>query len=128
MINARHFAGRSDRHSPLLRGGLGAGALAGVMATAAVASAAPQHAPAPAPARTATHAAAAHATARPDSTIAVSPGTVDPGAKVTVTGDAPTSARAGRWITLMSDAFSSRRMLNGIPAVRTQVLANGTYS
>jgi hypothetical protein len=68
------------------------------------------------------------AASRPDSTIAVRPGAVRAGGCVTVTGDAPTTARTGKWITLMSDAFASHKAMNGIPAIRTQVLANGTYS
>jgi hypothetical protein len=65
---------------------------------------------------------------RPNSTISVSSHTVRPGAHVTITGDAPTNARTGKWITLTSDAFASRQNVNGIPAIRAQVLANGTYS
>jgi hypothetical protein len=72
--------------------------------------------------------AAMIAASRPDSTITVRPGTVRAGARVTVTGDAPRAARTGKWITLMSDAFATRNTVNGIPAIRTQVLANGTYS
>jgi hypothetical protein len=65
---------------------------------------------------------------RPNSTISVTPGTVRPGAQVTVTGDAPTNARTGQWIALMSDAFASKTSVNGIPSIRTQVLVNGKYS
>ena len=65
---------------------------------------------------------------RPNSTITVTPRTVQPGAQVTVTGDAPTNARAGQWITLMSDAFASKTSVNGIPSIRAQVLVNGKYS
>ena len=50
------------------------------------------------------------------------------GARVTVTGDAPTNARAGQWITLRSDAFASKTNVNGIPTIRAQVLVNGKYS
>lgn len=45
-----------------------------------------------------------------------------------MTGDAPTNARTGQWISLMSDAFASKTTVNGIPAIRTQVLVNGKYS
>jgi hypothetical protein len=65
---------------------------------------------------------------RPNSTISVTPRTVRPGVRVTVTGDAPSNARAGQRITLMSDAFASKESVNGIPSIRAQVLVNGKYS
>jgi hypothetical protein len=46
---------------------------------------------------------------------------------VTITGDAPTNARTGSWITLLSYAFASRDTIDGVPVVRTQVFADGTY-
>ena len=50
------------------------------------------------------------------------------GARVTISGNAPKNARAGKWITLMSDAFATQHTTNGIPSIRTQVLVNGKYS
>ena len=73
-------------------------------------------------------AAMTHATTKPNSTISVTPRTVRPGSRITVTGDAPTNARAGQWITLRSAAFASKTSLNGIPSIRAQVLVNGRYS
>jgi hypothetical protein len=51
-----------------------------------------------------------------------------PGSTITITGNAPLDARAGRWITLVSPAFDSSTRVHGVPAVRTQVSAQGTYS
>ncbi len=51
-----------------------------------------------------------------------------PGSTITITGNAPLDARAGRWITLVSPAFDSSTRVDGVPAVRTQVSAQGTYS
>jgi len=67
-------------------------------------------------------------TPAPSSTISATPGIVRPGTRVKIWGDAPNNARAGQWITLASHAFASTRSLNGIPTIRTQVRANGTYS
>ena len=66
--------------------------------------------------------------ATPYSSVTATPGVVRPGGRVTISGNAPKNARAGKWITLMSDAFASKRSVNGIPAVRAQVLVNGRYS
>ena len=65
---------------------------------------------------------------KPYSSVTASPGVVRPGGRVTISGNAPKNARAGKWITLMSDAFASKRSVNGIPAIRAQVLVNGKYS
>jgi hypothetical protein len=62
------------------------------------------------------------------SSVTTSPGVVRPGGRVTISGNAPRNARAGKWITLMSDAFASKHSVNGIPAIRAQVLVNGKYS
>jgi hypothetical protein len=51
-----------------------------------------------------------------------------PGSTITITGDAPLDARTGKWITLVSPAFDSSTRVGGVPAVRTQVNAQGTYS
>jgi len=75
----------------------------------------------------ATLSAARHA-ARPANTVSVSPRAIRTGSRVTVSGEAPRSARAGQVITIMSDAFASRHTVNGIPAIRTHVRADGTYS
>ena len=66
--------------------------------------------------------------AKPYSSVTASPGVVRPGGRVTISGNVPKNARAGKWITLMSDAFASKRSVNGIPAIRAQVLVNGKYS
>lgn len=66
--------------------------------------------------------------ARPYSSVTASPGVVRPGGRVTISGNAPKNARAGKWITLMSDAFASKRRVNGIPAIRARVLVNGKYA
>ena len=68
------------------------------------------------------------AAARPYSSVTVSARTVHAGQRVTISGNAPRNARAGTWITLMSDAFAAKQGVNGIPAIRTQVLVNGKYS
>jgi hypothetical protein len=60
-------------------------------------------------------------------TMNVSPGTVRSGGRVTISGDAGTPLSAGTTITLQSFAFASRYHLDGVPAVRTQVFADGTY-
>lgn len=64
----------------------------------------------------------------PYSSVTATPGIVRPGGRVTISGNAPKNARAGKWITLTSDAFASKRSVNGIPAIRAQVLVNGKYS
>ncbi|HTU85743.1 MAG TPA: hypothetical protein VMF57_09235 [Solirubrobacteraceae bacterium] len=115
----------SSRRSRLLRGGLASGAAAAMLSCAAVATAVAQPAT---PAPPAAHVAVAHAATTPYSTVNVAPGTATAGQQVTITGNGPKNARAGKWITLLSDAFASGHTVNGIPAVRTQVLVNGKYS
>lgn len=67
-------------------------------------------------------------TGRPSSTVKVSPRAVSTGSHITISGNAPRAARDGHVITILSDAFASRHTVNGIPAIRTQVRADGTYS
>lgn len=116
---------RSQRRSRLLRGGIGASSVAALLATAAVGTAAPYQ-----PA-SANHVAARVAAVQKapyfKTTMRVSPGTVSPGGRVTISGDAGTPLTAGTTITLQSFAFASRYHLDGVPAIRTQVFANGTY-
>jgi hypothetical protein len=66
--------------------------------------------------------------AHPYSSVTVSSHIVHAGQQVTISGNAPRSAQAGQWITLESGAFASKQGVNGIPAMRTQVLVNGKYS
>jgi hypothetical protein len=115
--DAHSAAARARRR--LVRTGVGVGIAAAAFSTAAVATAAPSHAARP---------TAISATAKPYSSVTVSPRTVRPGQRVTISGNAPKNARAGLWITLESDAFASKASVNGIPAIRTQVLVNGKYS
>jgi hypothetical protein len=123
-----HRAAYSMR-SRLMRGGIGAGVAAAMLSCAAVATAAPRHAdPVAAAIAAPAHVATAHTAATPYSTVNVAPGTVTAGKQVTITGNGPKNARAGKWITLLSDAFASGHTVNGIPAVRTQILVNGKYS
>jgi hypothetical protein len=67
-------------------------------------------------------------TVRPYSTVMATPRIVSGGQRVTISGEGPRNAPTGQWITLMSVAFASRTTVNGIPAIRTQVLVNGKYS
>ena len=117
---------RSQRRARLMRGGAGASAVAALLATAAVGAAAPTQ-PASSPSGGAA-VAAVHRAPTFKTTMKVSPGTVRVGGRVTISGDAGTPLRAGTTITLQSFAFASRYHLDGVPAVRTQVFANGTYS
>jgi hypothetical protein len=89
----------------ILRGGLGAGAAAAMLTTAAMATA-----------------------SVPYSSVGTSSRVVHSGQRITIAGNGPKNARAGQWITLKSDAIASRKTVNGIPAIRTQVLVNGKYS
>lgn len=110
------------------RSGIGLGAAAAAMlASAAVATAAPQHVPVTSAHQNQAHLAGRSAR-RPDSTISVRPASVTAGSRVRITGDAPTKARTGLWITVQSYAFNAKTKVNGVPAVRTRVLANGTYA
>src|ERR1700749_2531676 len=69
-------------------------------------------------------AAAANARSAPF-TIGVSAATVTPGQKITISGLA--YARAGKNLTLMSQAISSSRTIQGMPAFQTPALVEGTY-
>jgi hypothetical protein len=109
----------------LAQAGVGIGVAASVLASAAVAAAAPvTHAPAQA---SVAH-AARHTVTNPYSSVTVSPRIARAGERIAISGNAPRNARAGKWITLQSDAFASKQGVNGIPAIRTQVLVNGEYS
>jgi hypothetical protein len=61
------------------------------------------------------------------SSIVPSPRLAAAGQRITITGNAPKDAHAGQWITLKSQAFSSKFTSGGVPSVRAQVLVNGTY-
>jgi hypothetical protein len=114
----------------LAQAGVGLGVAASVLASAAVATAAPtaSAAHAPATAQPSVVHVAAHAQINPYSSVTVSARTVHAGQRITISGNAPRNARTGKWITLMSDAFATKHTVNGIPAIRTQVLVNGKYS
>ena len=58
----------------------------------------------------------------------MAPGIARAGQRITISGNGPKNAPTGSWITLQSDAFASSRTINGIPAIRTQVLVNGKYT
>jgi hypothetical protein len=58
-------------------------------------------------------------------TIGLSSSSAKPGAKLTISGLA--YARAGLNVTIMSDAISSARDVNGVPAVQTPALVEGIY-
>ena len=116
---------RSQRRARLMRGGAGASAVAALLATAAVGAAAPTQ-PASSPSGGAA-VAAVHRAPTFKTTMKVSPGTVRMGGRVTISGDAGTPLRAGTTITLLSYAFASRYHVDGAPAIRTQVFADGTY-
>jgi hypothetical protein len=122
---ASHTPSRSGSwtRERLAQASVGIGVAASVLATAAVATAAPQ-APTPASAVP----VAGHTLTNPYSSVTVRPGIARPGQRITISGNAPRTARAGKWITLQSDAFASKLTVNGIPAIRTQVLVNGRYS
>ena len=109
----------------LAQAGVGIGVAASVLATSAVATAAPaSHAPA----QVSVAHVARHIVTNPYSSVAVSPRIARAGERITISGNAPRNARAGKWITLQSDAFASKQSVNGIPAIRAQVLVNGEYS
>jgi hypothetical protein len=67
----------------------------------------------------------AHVTKSAPFTIGLSSTTVKPGAKLTISGLA--YARAGLNLTIVSDAISSARSVNGVPAVQTPALVEGIY-
>ncbi len=114
----------------LAQAGVGLGVAASVLASAAVATAAPT--PATAHAAATAQPSLVHVTAHAQtiaySSVTVSPGAARAGEQIRISGNAPRNARAGTWITLMSDAFATKHTINGIPAIRTQVLVNGKYS
>ena len=60
--------------------------------------------------------------------VHVSPGSVRAGGTVKISGVAPSGAKPGAKLTLMSHAFQSSDRVAGFPAVTTPVLKNGTYS
>jgi hypothetical protein len=124
MAIRTHSHSGSWTRGRLVQAGVGVGVFAPVLATAAVATAAPQ-----APAvHTPAQVSVARVPAKPYSSVTVSPGIVRAGTKVTISGNAPKNARAGKTITLMSDAFATKHTISGIPSIRTQVLVNGKYS
>ncbi len=61
----------------------------------------------------------------PKFTMGLSSRTVKPGAKLTVSGLA--YARAGKNITIMSNAIASGQFVGGMPAVQTRALVEGIY-
>jgi hypothetical protein len=58
-------------------------------------------------------------------TVGLSSARVTPGSKVTIAGLA--YARAGKPITISSDAIGSTRTVNGLPSVQTPAFVEGTY-
>ena len=112
----------------LAQAGVGLGVAASVLARAVVPTAAPQVPAAHAPAQASVAHVVRHTVIHPYSSVTVSSRIVGPGQRITISGSAPRNARAGKWITLQSDAFASKQSVNGIPAIRTQVLVNGKYS
>ncbi len=68
---------------------------------------------------------AAHVTKSAPFTIGLSANTVQPGAKLTISGLA--YARAGLNVTILSNAIMSSRTVNGMPAVQTPALVEGVY-
>jgi hypothetical protein len=108
-----------SRRSRLIRAAAGLGAATAMLGTAGVAMAAPTQHAASTPV---VQSAAAGAS------IQLPAGKVEPGSRITITGDAPLNARAGQRISLSSVAFASTRAVNGIPTISTQINAQGTYS
>ena len=102
----------------LAQAGVGLGVAATVLASAAVATAAPQGAATHPGAQAAVAHVATHTLTNPYSSVTVAPGTAHAGEHVTISGNAPRNARAGKWITLQSDAFASKTTVDGIPAIR----------
>ncbi len=130
MTSHTPFRAGSWTRGRLAQAGVGLGVAACVLASAAVATAAPTASAAHAPATA--HASVVHVATQTltnhYSSVTVSPRTARAGEQITISGNAPRNARAGKWITLMSDAFAAKQGVNGIPAIRTQVLVNGKYS
>jgi hypothetical protein len=127
---ASHTPSRSGSwtRSRLAHAGVGLGVAASVLASAAVATAAPLGAAVHPGAHATVAHVATHTLTNPYSSVTVSSRNVRGGQRITISGNAPRNARAGKWITLQSDAFASKQSVNGIPAIRTQVLVNGRYS
>jgi hypothetical protein len=123
MTSQTTFRSGSWTRTRLAQAGVGLGVAASVLAGAAVASAAQPALQAPAPIAS----AAAHAKV-PYSSVTVAPGIARAGQHITISGNAPKNARAGSWITLQSFAFAAKQGVNGVPAIRTQVLVNGKYT
>src|ERR1700761_9107251 len=82
----------------LAQAGVGIGVAASVLATAAVATAAPS-VPSPAPTHAHVAVVAGHAQTNPYSSVTVAPGIARPGQHITISGNAPKNARAGKWNT-----------------------------
>lgn len=127
MASDTHSRTGSWSRGRLAQLGIGVGVAASVLASSAVAVAAP-HSPSQAPGQPRVAHVAGHIVTKPYSSVTVSARTVRAGQRITITGNAPKNARAGKWITLQSFAFASKQGVNGIPAIRTQVLVNGKYS
>ena len=102
--------------------GLGVGAVAAALAAAPAALAGTPASGAGSAGLTPT--AAVQARSAPF-TIGLSARSVSAGSKVTISGLA--NARAGTPLTIISDALSSSRLVNGVPAVRTPAFVEGTY-
>jgi hypothetical protein len=111
-------------HGRLAQDGVGLGVAASVLASVAVATTAPTASPAPAPANAAASVvrAPSHTQINPYSSVRASARTVHAGQRITISGNAPHKARAAKSITLLSDAFATKHAVNGIRAIRTQVL------
>jgi hypothetical protein len=107
-------------HSRLVRSAAAIGAAAALLATAGAAIAAPTHSAPAAPLTV----RSAHSGA----SITLPAGRINPGSRITITGDAPLNAHAGQRISLSSVAFDSRHSVQGIPTITTQINAQGTYS
>jgi hypothetical protein len=108
------FPNRS-RISSLKLAGVGAIAATALVAAPAALAASSGGAPVP----------SAHVTSSSPFTIGLSSNTVKPGQKLTISGLA--YARAGLNVTILSDAISSSRDVNGVPAVQTPALVEGIY-
>ena len=69
--------------------------------------------------------AVTHAKLSAPFTLGVSDTVVKPGQRITISGLA--NARAGLNLTIVSNAISSSRSVNGVPAVQTPALVEGIY-
>jgi hypothetical protein len=113
-----------SRRRRVVRAATGFGAAAAMLASAAVATAQPISPSLPSEHTTAAISATSH---RPDSTIHVSGHSMRAGSQLTISGDAPRNARTGTYVDLQSFAFDTKHKVQGIPAIRAQVSAQGTY-